>query len=668
MAGRAAACRSGTSNFLKVIIMLRKSKTQALISVLPAAFAVAFFWAPSVAAQGDPIPMGDPSFANNAAWHGPTANLYISVREAGGLPVSAKAMVKLSCPLAGVDVSGPAQGTSAQVQFHGVPVGDCNIEVSAPGYRTAKDRTEVTQSLTAHNQYVFIYLHPESESLTASARPAAVPLGLIKEMDKAMEAMQKKHDEDARKHLDKAAKISPTNPDVAYLRGMMEVEHHNLPVAEQFFQTAVSSSRSQERALLGLGYVQVQLNQAAAAAQTLEKALQVNTASERGHLLLANAYAQLHEYAKAQEHAQRAAAFNSENAPSARTLLAQILAAQGNREGAKLELEAVLREFPKAASASVARESLASLEKLTPGNTTAAAVPMATVSTALLPSVAAASVTPWAPPSVDTSVPGVAPDVTCSAEDIVAHTGTTIDRQLENLEKFLATEHIQHEEVNARGEVSQIRDKNFSYMVFIEHAKDGLVFLNEKRDGGTGTDSFPTSMATVGLVSLGVDVFHPGFAKALDFKCEGLGQWRGKAAWVLRFEQKSNMKSFLRLWETKTKTVEIPLKGRVWVAASSYNVLHVESDLREPMKELELMRDHLAIDYGPVNFQNGKTELWLPWYADMYLELHGKRYHHNHTLSNFSLFAVDTSDKIALPKDVPPPEENPKQPPQPEKP
>src|SRR5205823_9456173 len=171
------------------------------------------------------------------------------------------------------------------------------------------------------------------------------------------------------------------------------------------------------------------------------------------------------------------------------------------------------------------------------------------------------------------------------------------------------------------------------------------VFLDEKRDGGTGTDSFPTSLATVGLVSLGVDVFHPGFAKALDFKCEGLGQWRGKAAWILHFEQKPNVKSFLRLWETKTKTVEIPLKGRVWVAASSFNVLHVESDLREPMKELELMRDHLAIDYGPVSFQNGKTELWLPWYADMYLELHGKRYHHSHTLNNFSLFAVDTSDR-----------------------
>src|SRR6266446_305776 len=566
-------------------------------------------------AQDDPTRLGDPNYlasAFAAVFTGPSANVYVSVRESTGLPVNTAALVKLSCPLTGVDARGATQGTNAQFQFKNVPVGECNIEVSAAGYKTAKDRTEVLQSVTTRNQYVFIYLHPESESATASARPLVVPLGLIKEMDKAMEAMQKKHDEDARKHLDKAAKISPTNPDVAYLQGMLELDHYNLPVAEQFFQRAVSSSRSPERALLGLGYVQVQLNQPGAAVQTLEKALQLNGASERAHLLLANAYSQL-------------------------------------------------REYPKSPSASVARDSLASLTKTTPENATEAGVPVPAINAALVPSFSAASVTPWAPLSVDTSAPGVAPDVACSADDVVEHTSKTTNRQLENLERFLATEHIRHEEINSRGEASHVRERDFSYMVFIDHAKDGLVFLNENRDGGNPTESFPTSLATVGLVSLGVDVFHPGFSKALQFKCEGLGQWRGKAAWVLYFEQRPNVKSFLRLWQTKTQTIEVPLKGLVWVAASSYNVLHVESDLREPIKELELMRDHLAIDYGPVNFKNGNTELWLPWYADMYLELHGKRYHHSHALSNFRLFAVDTNDKINLPKDVPPPAENPKQ-------
>ena len=589
------------------------------------------------------------------------SSVFVGVRETSGIPLAQPAMVKLVCPLAGLELSRPAKDGGPIAQFVHIPAGECNVEVSASGYKPAREHTEVLQSVTNRIQYVYVYLHPESESAAAAARPPVVPLGLIKEIDKAMEAMQKKRDADARKHLDKAARMSPANPDVAYLQGMVELDQRNFPAAEQFFQKAVNSSLAQERALLELGYVRVESNQPAAAVQTLEKALQINAASERGHLLLANAYMQLREYPKAQEHAQRAAAFNSENTASARTLLAQILAAQGNREGARLEFEGVLREYPKSPSASVARNSLASLAKTMPESTPEVAVPLSTVNVALLPSVSPASVMPWAPPSVDTSVPRVAADVACSADDVVEHTSASTNRQLENLEKFLATEHIQHEEVNGRGEVTQIRDKNFSYMVFIEHAKDGLVFLDEKRDGGTGTDSFPTSLATVGLVSLGVDVFHPGFAKALNFKCEGLGQWRGKAAWILHFEQKPDVKSYLRLWETKTKTVEIPLKGRVWVAASSYNVLHVESDLREPMKDLELMRDHLAIDYGPVNFQNGKTELWLPWYADMYLELHGKRYHHSHTLSNFSLFAVDTSDKISLPKNAAPPEENPKQ-------
>jgi len=67
----------------------------------------------------------------------------------------------------------------------------------------------------------------------------------------------------------------------------------------------------------------------------------------------------------------------------------------------------------------------------------------------------------------------------------------------------------------------------------------------------------------------------------------------------------------------------------VWVAASSYNVLHVESDLREPMKELELMRDHLAIDYGPVNFSEWENRTLAALVRGHVSELHGRRYHHN---------------------------------------
>jgi tetratricopeptide (TPR) repeat protein len=635
-----------------------------------------FLGLPARSQQGDvrnPIDIITPiGQAFNSVQTSAGSNIYVSVREASGLPISQTALVKLNCPLLNVNLSRPAQDDGPVAHFYSVPFGDCRVEVTAAGYKVAKESIEVLQSVTHHNQYVFVYLHPEGE-VGSAARPPMVPVKAVKEIDKGMAAMQKKKDAEALTHLTRAAQYAPSNPDVAYLMGMILLDQHDLSAAAKHFQTAVSYAPANERALLGLGYTQVETGQWSAAVPTLEKVVQLNGNSARAQLLLANAYAQLQNYSKAQEHAQRAEELAPENVAPARALTGEVLAAEGNKDGAKLIFEGVLRDYPNAPSATVAKDALAQLANPSATIASTAAAPGGTLMSgtisanraALLPSMEAASVTAWAPPNVDSARPGVASDVSCSADEVIERTSASANRQLESLEKFLATEHIQHEEVDRHGAVSQLHDKNFQYMVFVDHAKDGLVFLNERRDGGTGTDSFPTSLATVGLVSLGVDVFQPGFAKALNFNCEGLGQWRGKAAWVMHFEQKQGVKSFLRLWETQTRTVEVPLKGRVWVAAGSYDVLHVESDLREPMKDLELARDHLSIDYGPVSFENGSSELWLPWYADMYLELHGRRYHHSHTLSNFSLFSVNTTNTISAPKNVPPADDD--QPKKPEK-
>jgi hypothetical protein len=39
----------------------------------------------------------------------------------------------------------------------------------------------------------------------------------------------------------------------------------------------------------------------------------------------------------------------------------------------------------------------------------------------------------------------------------------------------------------------------------------------------------------------------------------------------------------------------------------------------------------------------------------MYMELHGKRYHHRHFLSDYMLFGVDATQKVGKPKELPPP-------------
>ena len=590
-------------------------------------------------------------------------NLLVSVREPNGLAVTQNAMVKLTCPLVHVDLSGPTK-EAALVQFANVPAGDCFVEVNAAGYKPARERTVVMDSLSARNQYVFVYLHPASELAAAGVRPA-VSLNVLKEMDKGTEAMRKNHVEDARKHLLKAEQNAPQNPDVQYLLGTLEASLKNTEAASGRFEKAIAYYPTHEHALLALGELQVRNNHGAEAAATLERAVQANTLSYRAQFFLAAAYQQQKAYAKAELHAKRAVELGGERLPMARVLLAQILAGAGDREGARRELEAVQHDYPKDAAATVAKQTMVELDKPTPLTTSeegvsAVSAVRAGSGDAMLADVGAGPVRPWAPADVDSSGPGVATDVACSEAEIVQRTSQAATEQMENFEKFMASEHIEHEEISRNGTAGHIRTRDFSYLVFIDHAKNGQIFLNESRDGGTGIDEFPTSLATVGLLGLGVAAFHPGFSSALEFKCEGLGQWRGKAAWLMHFRQRAGKRSDLRLWDTRKTTKEIPLKGRVWVAASSYEILHIETDLREPVAELELMRDHLVIDYGPVKFQNGKTELWLPWYADMYLELHGKRYHHRHTLSNYSLFAVDASDKVGTPKGA----DNPGRPPE----
>lgn len=576
------------------------------------------------------------------------SNVYVSVREPNGLPVTESATVSLSCPLQGVKLNGPTKDT-ALAQFSNIPAGDCFVEVSAPGYKTARERAPVADSLVSINQYVYVYLHPVSETGVVAGKPK-VSLDVLKEIDKGTEAMHKNHPDDARKHLLKAAQSAPQNPDVQYLLGTLEISQNHIDAAGERFERAIALYPTHEHALVALGALQLQNNHTVEAVATLERAVQANTMSYRSQYYLAAAYMQQHDYAKAKLHAEKALALAAGKTPMIYTLLGEILAAEGDRDAARRQFEKVLHDYPTNPAATVAKDDLADLERPASAGSkvhaSAASAPPAPDAS----SVDLGPMSAWGPADVDSSKPGVAGDVSCSAAEVVQRAGQASIEQFENFEKFMATERIEHEEIDRSGNAGHVKSHDFSYLVFIDHDRTGQIFLKESRDGGTGVESFPTSLATVGLLGLGVDVFNPGFARALDFTCEGLGQWRGKAAWIMYFRQKPNQRSYLRLWQTQRKTVEIPLKGRVWVSSTSYEVLHIETDLREPMTDLELTRDHLVIDYGPVSFMNGKTELWLPWYADMYLELHHKRYHHRHALSNYSIFGVDATDKINNPK------------------
>ncbi len=577
-------------------------------------------------------------------------DLLVSVREPTGMPLAGFALVNLSSQR-GVHITASTRDNSTAT-FQGVVEGEYDIEVNAEGYKTATEHASVLAGGTTYT--VYVYLHNENEGTAGSAAPSGFLMTprLQGEIDKGLEKMRRHQYDAARAQFEKAAKMAPGNPDIEYLLGMVEYAQEHFDAARGDFQKALSVNPSHERSLLALGELQVRTGDAAGASQSLEKAYLVNGADWRTHWLLANAYAQQKKYEKALEHAKRAAELGKDHGAPAWVLVGQILVQLERREDARKAFETVVKSFPNDSAAAEAKSQIAALDK-------AAITPVSRVlptpPPAMPPSLppAPVSVRPWAPPDIDSKEYPAAQDAACSESDLVHRTRTKMMRQLGNFEKFVATEHIEHQEVDGNGVPGPVREKDFNYLIFVEHPKPGMSFLEENRDGGENLESFPTSLATQGLAALALSVFDPQYDGDLNYKCEGLGTWRGQAVWRLRFEQKEEVKSRIRLWTNNRGTYSIPLKGRVWIAASSYDVLHIETDLREPVKELELTRDHLLIDYGPVKFEKSGTTLWLPWDAEMFMELRGKRYHHTHTLRNYMLFSVDSAGAVGKPKEVP---------------
>lgn len=304
-------------------------------------------------------------------------------------------------------------------------------------------------------------------------------------------------------------------------------------------------------------------------------------------------------------------------------------------------------------------QNLFLIMKPRPGSTTAVAapVPAATApSTAVAAPAAppAATTTPsnpsWIWPGVDEIVPKVETGVECPLSQVLAGVGERMKELVENLQKFDATEHLEHFDVNAAGERRNRETRKFDYVVIVTLSVSGAFQLEEYRNGSVGAWGFPAQIATRGVPGMAL-IFHPVMVSDFDFACEGLGQWDGNPAWQIHFAQRRDRPNRIRAYVIDNNYYSVPLKGRAWIDASTYHVRRLESELMEPVAAIRLTQDRLAIDYGPVQFRTRQQELWLPLDAEMYEEFHGRRFYRRHTFSDFKLFAVDTAQTIEDPKE-----------------
>jgi hypothetical protein len=138
--------------------------------------------------------------------------------------------------------------------------------------------------------------------------------------------------------------------------------------------------------------------------------------------------------------------------------------------------------------------------------------------------------------------------------------------------------------------------------------------------------------------------FHPAGVSDFSLTCEGLGHWDGHAAWQIHFEQRPDRPNTLSSYVIDHQSHPIPLKGRVWIDAGTFQIRHFESELMSPIHELRLTQER--IDYGLVQFRTHTEQLWLPLHAEIYWEVHGHHIYRRHNFSNFKVFQVESAQQI----------------------
>jgi Flp pilus assembly protein TadD len=248
------------------------------------------------------------------------------------------------------------------VVFSNLGPGGYYVEVQAPGFQTTRQEATVVVPVTTQ---VHVYMRVEA-SVPASATPVGPPVLAPKaqrEVEQGLEALRANNLKEAQKCLDRAAELAPGHPDVFYLLGVLYVRLNDLAKGRDALEKATQLDPSHTRALAALGTVLSNEGGYAAAIPILRKAIELNDRAWETQWTLATAEYHERQFEQAREHAQQALKMAQGKAPEIQLLLAQALAALGQRERAAQELESFLRSHPEHAKAPLARRWLGQLHQ-----------------------------------------------------------------------------------------------------------------------------------------------------------------------------------------------------------------------------------------------------------------------------------------------------------------
>jgi tetratricopeptide (TPR) repeat protein len=525
----------------------------------------------------------------------------------------------------------------AQAIFDNLPPGKYLVEVGAAGFVPVHMEVNIPD-----------LAHDVTENILLTRDPAAVNLSLgdqnelsakaRKDALKGVQALELGNFVEARKYLEAANHQNPSSSTLNFLLGYVALQQKEEDHELQYLLEAVKLDPHNLQAQNLLGQLYYRRGDYTHAAEAEATVVARSADSVTARKVLANSYLKLKEFDKARENAQWLVDHGGNEGASARLILGQALAGLGKYQEAIPVLQAYLDGDPTSSVAPQIKDLIGQLQQNSGKANLGIGDPdLAGGKEALLKA--------GMPLDVDSQKPNVAAGVPCPA-NILQLTANPSKQLVDSVAQFSAVEHMVHENISASGTPRNRETREYNYVVAISEPPHGVLSIQEYRD--SGNLEMPDQITTTGLPVLAV-AFHPLFRDDFEMKCEGLGDWDGKAAWLVYFRQMDAKPSRLRSYVVNKNNYPVALKGRAWISTENYQILHLETDLVKPIPEIRLNTEHTSVSYGPVQFRHG-NDLWLPKSAELYVSLGNRRFHRSENFDHFMLFSTDAVEAAKPPK------------------
>ena len=536
---------------------------------------------------------------------------------------------------------------TAEGIFSNIPFGNYDAEVSAVGYLSVHKELPVMNSL-----------RPSQIEIVLQRDPAAINLDLSdtvmspkarKQAKHAISLLKSNNLSRAQRQLEQAYDLTPRSPDLNFLLGYLFFQKKDFAQASAYLGRAANLSPHNAQALTLLGRTDLERQDYPAARSALEQAVLVDADNWIPHNLLADAYLREKTYDKARDEAQTAISKGKSVASPAELVLGEALVGLGRDQEAVRALNTFLQESPRHPMAGQVHSLVAEIGER---NLNASAAGTPELKSVHVPGVDPLAALPapgltiksWQPPGVDDITPAIAASVECPAAQVVEESGKRVQELADDVARFAAVEDLFHQALDNYGIPIRTETRKYNYVASISEPQPGFLMVDEYRADKLSLAGYPDQIASTGFAALAL-VFHPHMRDNFEMKCEGLGDWRGQATWLVHFKQRDDRPNRMHSYKVGNQIHAVGLKGRAWISADKFQIVRIEAEMVNPMPAIQLLSEHQVVEYGPVPFPKKNMTLWLPKSAEIYFDFRKHRYYRRHSFDHYMLYSVDSEEK-----------------------